>query len=328
MKELITLFRRATADLPGTISVVTQRGLFERGLAEGRAIDIEVTGPELDVLVGLGEQVFGQVRQLIPEAQVRPMPSLDLGSPELQVTIKRDRAADVGMTNRELGFTIDALVDGAKASDFQYEGNKIDLTVRGEDRYATRTQDLDTLPIFTRGGSLTTLGAIADIQLMAGPEQINHIERERAIVIKVIPPLQMPLEYAMNLISDEVITPLKQGGTLGRLYNVRLSGTADDLTLTYRALQWNFLLALLITYLLMAALFESFTYPFVIIFSVPLAAVGGFLGLMLVNATVAYQPMDVLTMLGFIILLGVVVNNAILIVHQSLNFMRPGRGEG
>jgi len=92
-------------------------------------------------------------------------------------------------------------------------------------------------------------------------------------------------------------------------------------------LKWNFLLAVAITYLLMAALFESFLYPFVILFTVPLAAVGGFLGLLLVNRFIAYQALDVLTMLGFIILVGVVVNNAILIVHQSLNFMKPRRRE-
>ena len=93
------------------------------------------------------------------------------------------------------------------------------------------------------------------------------------------------------------------------------------MTQTRQALQWNFLLALVITYLLMAALFESFLYPFVIMFSVPLAAFGGFLGLGVLNLF-TYSPLDVLTMLGFIILVGTVVNNAILIVHQSLNHMR------
>ncbi|MEC4680213.1 MAG: efflux RND transporter permease subunit, partial [Nitrospirota bacterium] len=126
----------------------------------------------------------------------------------------------------------------------------------------------------------------------------------------------------------QIITPLKEAGSLGQLYNIRLSGTADDLTQTYDALKWNLLLALLITYLLIAALFESFLYPLVIITSVPLAATGGLLGLALVNQFVAYQPMDVLTMLGFIILLGVVVNNAILVVHQALNFLDQKQGEG
>jgi len=86
-------------------------------------------------------------------------------------------------------------------------------------------------------------------------------------------------------------------------------------------------IALLVTFLLMAALFESFLYPLVIMFSVPLATIGGFLGLALVRQQVPDQQLDTLTMLGFVILIGVVVNNAILLVHQALNFMR-GLGEG
>lgn len=325
IRDLIPVFRRAMADIPGIIGIVTQSSLFQRGLGEGRNIDIEITGPDLDKLIALGGQVFGQVRAILPGAQVRPKPSLDLGSPEVRVHLKRDRAADVQMTNQELGFTIDALVDGAKASDYQFEGDEIDLTIQGLDAYADRMQDLENLPIFTRGGRLATVGDIADISLVAGPEQINHIERERAITVQVIPPSQMPLETAMEMIERQIIVPIKETGSLGRLYNIHLSGTADDLTKTYDALKYNLLLALLITYLLMAALFESFLYPFVIIFSVPLAAAGGILGLFVANRVIAYQPMDVLTMLGFIILIGVVVNNAILVVHQALNFMDPTR---
>jgi len=115
---------------------------------------------------------------------------------------------------------------------------------------------------------------------------------------------------------------MTEAGKLGGLYRVSLSGTADKLAQTGRALQLNLVLALVITYLLLSALFESFLYPFVIMFSVPLAALGGFLGLKAINLFLTYQPLDVLTMLGFIILIGTVVNNAILIVHQSLNHIR------
>ena len=325
IRDLIPVFRRAMADIPGIIGIVTQSSLFQRGLGEGRNIDIEITGPDLDKLLALGGRIFGQIQAILPGAQVRPKPSLDLGSPEVRVHLRRDRAADVQMTNQALGFTIDALVDGAKASDYQFEGDEIDLTIRGIDQYADRTQDLGNLPIFTPGGRLTTVGDIADIRLVAGPEQINHIERERAITIQVIPPSQIPLETAMELIERQVVHPIEETGNLGRLYNIHLAGTADDLTKTYDALKYNLLMAVLITYLLMAALFESFLYPLVIIFSVPLAAAGGLLGLSVVNRVIAYQPMDVLTMLGFIILIGVVVNNAILVVHQALNFMDPQR---
>ena len=325
IRDLIPVFRRAMADIPGIIGIVTQSSLFQRGLGEGRNIDIEITGPDLDKLLALGGRIFGQIQAILPGAQVRPKPSLDMGSPEVRVHLRRDRAADVQMTNQALGFTIDVLVDGAKASDYQFEGDEIDLTIRGIDSYASRTQDLGNLPIFTPGGRLTTVGDIADIRLVAGPEQINHIERERAITIQVIPPSQIPLETAMELIERQVVHPIEETGNLGRLYNIHLAGTADDLTKTYDALKYNLLMAVLITYLLMAALFESFLYPLVIIFSVPLAAAGGLLGLSVVNRVIAYQPMDVLTMLGFIILIGVVVNNAILVVHQALNFMDPQR---
>jgi len=111
-----------------------------------------------------------------------------------------------------------------------------------------------------------------------------------------------------------------------------LSGVALAPELATARLVW----ALVVTYLLMAALFESFIYPFVIMFTVPLAVVGGFAGLKIVHDMTmndplrAPQQLDVLTMLGFIILIGIVVNNAILLVHQALNFMRgdPAMGEG
>ncbi|KPK14335.1 MAG: acriflavin resistance protein, partial [Nitrospira bacterium SG8_3] len=168
------------------------------------------------------------------------------------------------------------------------------------------------------------LGSLADVRLEEGPTQINHINSERAITIQVIPPTEVPLETAMATVKDQIVEPIKASGRLGSFYRIDLSGTADDLTRTRLALGWNFVLALVISYLLMSALFENFLYPFIIMFSVPLAAAGGFVGLLLVNVFIAYQALDIVTMLGFVILVGVVVNNAILIVHQALNNMRDG----
>ena len=112
-------------------------------------------------------------------------------------------------------------------------------------------------------------------------------------------------------------------GELGAV-DVDMSGAADKLTETRRVLQWNFALAALIVYLLMSALFGNFLYPLVIMFTVPLAAAGGLVGLRLVDTFVAPQALDIVAMLGFIILVGTVVNNAILIVHQTLNNIRHG----
>ena len=320
--EIIPLIQRATSQLPGTFGVASQSSLFAGGLESGRTIDVEITGPDLEKLVALGGQIFGQVRELLPpDTQTRPIPSLDLSSPEVHIEPHLIQAAEMGMSANELGYTANALIDGAYAGDYFLGGDKIDLTIKGRDESVRNAQDVEALPIATPMGQTIPLGALASVSMKSGPEQINHRERQRAITIQVTPPPEMPLEEAMILIRDEIVRPMQSNGQLDGGYRIDLAGTADKLNATWEALQFNVLLALLITYLLMAALFESWLYPFVIILSVPLGAVGGVAGLQLLNQFVL-QPLDVLTMLGFVILIGTVVNNPILIVHQSLNLMR------
>ena len=321
VRELLEPLNAVGRKIPGAIAFFTQSSIFQRGFAEGRSIDVDLSGPELERLVELGQRVFDNVQQALPEAQARPIPSLDLLNPEVQVKTHRMRAAELGISNRDLGTMINVLVDGAKASDYQWEGREIDLRVTAAESWVQRTHLIGQLPIASPTGELVTVGSVADISLVNGPTQIAHRERQRAITIAVNPSETMPLQEAMERLESDVLAPLRDAGELGGLYTARLSGTADKLTQTGRALAFNFVLAIVITYLLMAALFESFLYPFVILFSVPLAALGGFLGLGAMNLF-AFQPLDVLTMLGFIILVGTVVNNAILIVHQSLNHMR------
>ena len=322
VKELIPIIQGPVfGGVPGTFAIVQQSSLFQRGGGSGRAIDIEITGPDLGRLIGLGGRIFGQVSQVVPGAQSRPIPSLDLGNPEVRIHPDRVRAADLGLTARDIGLTVNALMDGALIGGYQHQGEEIDLVLRGEEDWF-RTQDIGALPIYTPRGQVVPLNGVARIEVTTGPEQISHKERSRAITIQVIPPETVALETALDDIQTQIIQPLNDSGELRPPYAIRLSGSADDLKRTREALQWNFLLALVITYLLLASLFESFLFPFVIMLSVPPALAGGILGLEVVNMTLAYQPLDILTMLGFVILIGVVVNNAILIVHQTLNVLR------
>ena len=320
--ELIPEFLKGGTQLPGSIFVINQASIFERGVDEGRNIDIEFTGPDLARLIELGGTAFGMLPQVLPGAQARPIPGLDLGNPEIRVLTHRRRAAELGLSNRDLGFSVSALVDGVKTSDYKYQGREIDLKILSADSFERRTHLLEQLPIATPSGQLVTLGSVADLKEVNGPVQINHRERQRAITLRVNPHERMPLETAMESIENEILQPMRESGRLGGLYSADLAGTADKLAQAARSLRVNLILALIITYLLMASLFESFLYPLVIMFSVPLATVGGFLGLTAVNTFLTYQALDVLTMLGFIILVGTVVNNAILIVHQSLYLMR------
>ena len=287
--ELVPLVSKVGRGLPGTFAVAKQSSLFEQGLTAGRTIDVEIIGPELPQLVSLGGQILGGVMQAIPTAQAIPKPSLDLSSPEVHVEPKLMQAAEMGFNTADLGYIVDALVDGAYATDYYIGGDKIDLTIRGRDLYASRTQDIEALPLATSWGQLVPLGAVANVTMSSGPEQINHRERFRAITIEVSPPPEMPLEEALTTIQQQVIDPLRAKGQFDGGYTVNLSGTADKLNSTWNALRWNILLALLITYLLMAALYESWLYPLVIIFSVPLGAVGGLAGLFLLNLFVRWQ---------------------------------------
>lgn len=321
IKELIPLMQGALSKIPGMFAVVTQSSLFRSALGEGRSIKIQITGADLEGLVGVARKIFFTSMQAMPDAQLRPIPSLDLGNPELQLITDRERASEVGVSNQDLGFSVRALVNGAKVSDYTINGQEIDLVIKGMEEYSSRTQSIEDIMIQSNNGQLVTLGSIADIKLTNGPERIDHFERERTIAIQVNPPETMPLETAIEKIQNDVLAQLQAGGQIPDNYNVLLTGTADKLTETRESLQWNFLLAIVISFLLMASLFESFIYPFVIMFSVPLASFGGFLGLRVLNLF-TYQPLDILTMLGFVILIGIVINNAILIVHQSLNFMR------
>ncbi|PQP35052.1 AcrB/AcrD/AcrF family protein [Desulfobacteraceae bacterium SEEP-SAG9] len=323
-RELLPYVYGVLQKIPGMIAIVQQPGLFSSGIGGGRSIEIEIKGPDLAQLINIGRQIYGMVSQVLPGSQIRPIPGLDLGNPEMRIFPNGDRLSRIGMTTYDLGLAVDALVDGAKASTYRLYGDEIDLVVRNKAGELERTQDLKNFPIIAPGGEKVTLGSLADINLEEGPTQINHIDSQRAITIQVIPDREIPLETAMETIRAKVVEPIKASGQLSSLYRIELGGTADDLTRTRKALQWNFILAIVISYLLMSALFENFLYPFIIMFSVPLAAAGGFVGLFLVNLFITYQPLDILTMLGFIILVGIVVNNAILIVHQTLNNIREG----
>ncbi len=332
-RQLIDLIRdKFRSRFPGSIVVAYQTSIFGRGLSGGRNIDIEITGPELPRLVSIGSDVMRQIKTSFPEeTQAKPEPSLDLASPELHVVLKPEQANAAGITNRQLGYAINAMVDGAYATDYFIGGEKIDLVIMADEDFSANSQDIASNHIATREfPDPVRVDAIADVTIGSGPEQVNHRERERAITISVSPPVDLSLEDAVAMINKEIVVPLEDQGILGMEYKVNLSGTADKLEETWTALKWNLLLAVLITYLLMAALFESWLYPLIIILAVPMGAVGGILGLHLLGYYLQFrsepiQNLDVLTMLGFIILIGTVVNNAILLVHQTLHFMDEGK---
>ena len=320
--ELTPLFTRILNSIPGMFGVSIQASIFEQGLGKGRVIDVDISGANLEQLVAAAGTLFGMAMQEIPGAQVRPVPSLELLYPEVRFLPERDRVRAAGMSTQDLGLAIDVILDGRKIGDFKEEGKKkIDLVLKGSPRDVTTPEELYSSLIAVPNGWAVPVSSLARIQRTNSMNQIRHLERQRTITLQVTPPKDMPLQVAMETLQNKLIPGVRQMGLLDGL-TVRLSGAADKLTVTRNALQWNFMLAIVITYLLMSALFGNFVYPLIILFTVPLAGAGGFLGLKLENIFIAQQPLDILTMLGFVILIGVVVNNAILIVHQALGNIR------
>ncbi|MBU1710232.1 MAG: efflux RND transporter permease subunit [Proteobacteria bacterium] len=322
-KEMIPLFSRIMNSIPGIFGVSIQAGIFESGLGKGRTVDINISGKDIDEIVKVAQTLmFGVIPQKIPGAQTRPIPSLETSYPEVKIIPNKEKLAANGLSEDDLGVYADVLMDGRKIDEYRPEGIKqIDLVLKGNDLKYQTPEDILNGTIVNSYGNLIRIADVSTIEYGQGMPQINHLERDRTITLQVTPPADLPLQRSMEIIENDILAPLQQGGMLDNV-NVTVGGNADKLDETRLALQWNLLLALLITYLLMAALFENFLYPLVILFSVPLAAAGGFAGLSAVNAFIAPQGFDVLTMLGFIILIGTVVNNAILIVHQSLNNVR------
>ncbi len=196
---------------------------------------------------------------------------------------------------------------------------RLDVILRSESWQTP--EELAAIPLATPNSGVLPLGELVQLQRTAGPEEIRRIDRRRTITLQVTPPTEMSLEEAIALLREKVepvITSLlPEDGT------VEYSGTADQLETALFSMGGSFLLAIVILYLLISALFRSFKDSFLVLMTIPLATIGGVLALAILN-TFSFQPMDLLTMIGFIILLGLVVNNAILLVHQTRAAEREG----
>lgn len=314
------LLGHATAELPGVMVFANQRSLFQRGLSTSNSIDLEVTGYDFAEINNAALALMGAIARKLGFPQPDP-PNFHLGGPEIRVVLDEERATELGLNVRDLGFIVRSMVDGAKVSEFRDAGVNIDVKLMPVFPDERPFDTLAELPIFTPAQRQVPLSAVAGLEETIGPSSIRHFLERRSVKLIVRPPQGIEISTAMTVLEDDILGPMRRQGTIPDSVTTFLSGTADKLVSTREALQWNLLLAIAITFLLMAALFESFLYPLVIMFSVPLAAVGGIIGLRLANVF-AGQQLDILTMLGFVILVGTVVNNAILIVHQALNNIR------
>ena len=321
--ELIPIMRQPIFREPGTRGFIEQRSLFGRSVGGSRSINLDVSGDELEQIIEVARRADDLLREVLPpeqDNQVRPSPGLELGAPEIRVTPDPVRVANAGLNARELGLTVDAFNDGLRVAEITVGNRRIDLTLRGPEQNVRQTQGISNLPVVTPSKTIVPLASMADVTVTSGPSQIRHLDRERTVTLRIRANKRLALEEVITKIREGVMEPLQREG-LPPGIKLRLSGAADDLTAAWEAMKFSLLIAIIVVYLVIAVLFESFLFPLIILLSVPLAMAGGIGGLAVLNLYV-FQALDMLTMLGFVILIGIVVNNAILLVDQTLYYLR------
>ena len=341
VSDVLALFNSAAsgANAPDVFSFAFQFPLFRNGGRTGSAIKIDLMGDDLDAVNSSAGSLFMALMQEFGPGTVQPdPPNFALPSPELRVTPDDERLRDLDMVRRDIGLAVAANGDGlVLPRQFQVGSELKDLKIISPAAFMDDPIGaLLNAPIATPTGAIVDIESVASVERIREPDRIRHVDRLRAVTLQFTPPRGMPLEEAIARVdmitakmrADGAIADgveVQQAGSAGKLNDIRTALLGDG-TL-FGTLTSSLFLAFFVVYLVLAVLFQSWTYPMVIMISVPLATLGGFLGLAAVHAWSVRDPympvqnLDVLTILGFVILAGVVVNNAILIVHQSLNFI-------
>lgn len=303
--------------IPSVRGNVFQQGIFDAGNG-GLSIDLYLQGSDLESLRNDARLLFDRIKEKLPKASVRVVPGLEINNKELTFYPDTQALALNGLDAQSFGEILSTILNGRVIGEYQTSsGKNIDLVLKSEDNHLT-PEDINYAQIYTPQGNIISLYSLAQIKEEYGMTQIRHFERDRSILLIIFPPKDMALEEALGVIKKDVLEQI----TLSKHNKVLIKGSADKLEETKDELLNGFLLAVVITYLLLCALYGNFTYPFVIILTLPCAVIGGFIGLKLTDLLIAPQSMDILAMFGVIILVGSVVNNAILIVYQSLINLR------
>jgi multidrug efflux pump subunit AcrB len=326
LKDVVT---EKIREIPGVIAFASRGSIFSSNTGGSRSINLELSGTDLVALFDAGFKAFVKSKQIFENPQVRPQPSsLTLGQPLLEIRPDWERASELEIDTDDLGYTIWAYSDGAYVDEFFLGDDKIDMFLFSTQGVIERPQDIDKIMLYSPAGGIIPLSSIAKVRETVNTETIRRVDGARTITLGIIPPRDVALETGVEIVKKELIQHLKESGQVNDDIHMQITGASDDLRATRAALTGNFLIAILISYLLMVAIFSHWGYPLLIITTVPVGIAGSILGLWIMNIigshidlfglTKFHQPFDVITMLGFLILIGTVVNNPILLVDRTV----------
>lgn len=333
---LMNAFTERFRQYPGMRAFASRGSIISSNDGGTRSINLDVSGPSLGVIYDAALAAYRRADDVFENPRIQSSPSsLSLSQPLVEVRPDWARAAELGMSAGEVGYTVAALTDGAFVDEFFDADDKIDMYLFSTTGGQTDLDSLGSLPVYTPQGSVLPLDAIATISETVDTNTIRRINGQRTVTLNIIPPKTVALEKGVEIVRRDVVAYLRESGALPASVSIDISGASDQLDATKAALAANYPVALVIIFLLLVAIFRHWGYPLLIMTTIPLGIAGGIVGLALFNvfgATLAlmgfsgfHQSFDMISMLGFLILIGTVVNNPILIVDRAMQQMKAGK---
>lgn len=324
MDAMTALFRQ----YPGMRAFSSRGSIISSNDGGTRAVALDISGPDLASLYTTAEAAYLAAGQLFDKPQLNSEPSsLSLDQPLVEIRPRWQRLAELNFSAADFGFAVAALSDGAFVDEFFIDDDKVDMFLFSSAGNEQRLASLAQMPVLTPAGAVLPLGSLADLAEVADSDTLRRVDGRRTVTLYIIPPRSVALETAVAKVQQQLVPQLRRDGAVASGVTLDISGASDQLDETRAALGANFVVALLLIYLLLVAIFSHWGYPLFILATVPLGLAGALVGLSAVNGVSSvmamvglggfHQPFDMITMLGFLILLGTVVNNPILIVDQS-----------
>ena len=320
IQEMVRLLREEImVGFPDT-PVHTQRGsLLNVDGDNAREIRMDFQGADLVALMQAARVAVDEIPSAIPGTYPQAFPGLEMNQPELQLVPDEWRVARSGLSRTEVAAAIRAMTGGLWAGEYFDGDERLDIIVKSHEWRSP--EELAELPVMTPSAGVQTVGDLTSLKQTVGPSQMVRINGHRTVSVTIEPPENLTLDQALDALRSEVEPKVRAAMAPG--VQLAYAGSANDLHEALRAMGQNFLLALVILFALMAALFRSVRDSLLVMAVLPVSIAGGILALRLVGLA-GFQALDLLTMIGFIILLGLVVNAAILLVDQTRARERNG----
>lgn len=306
------------AGFPDVESFAAQGNLFG-GFGDGRNIDLQLQSTDYEALLAAARHAEKLIQEKMPGAQIQAFQSLELADPELRLTPDDRRLSEVGWSRGDIGTVVRALGDGAFVGEYFDGQRRLDMILRASTWDSP--EQLAMTPVATPVGSVVPLGELVRIESTVSAGGFRRVDGHRTVALNVSPPRRMSLGDAIELLKREVEPELRE--QLPSDAAVRYEGNAGSLREALGNMAENLTIALTALFLLMAALFRSVKDSLFVVLTIPLASFGGVLALVILRLFTP-QTLDLLTMIGFVVLMGLVVNNAILLVDQARSEMRAG----